>query len=557
MRLPRLALLLFCAAYVLPGFVGRDPWKTVDALAFGTMQEMGLGLAPWLQPQTLAQHGGFDSLLPFWLGAASMQALPFMDAALAARLPFMALLALALGATWYAVYHLARSPQAQPVAFAFGGEANPQAYARALADAALLALMACLGLAQLSHEATPALAQLAFTALTLYGLSAAPSDRRPWRPTLAVAAGLLGLALSGAPSIALLFGLGALAVDRLDPAPVAGRTVWRLQVLALTAGAVAVAWSLDLWHWRLDLAQWGQAASQKSSGGLARLFIWFMWPAWPLALWTLWRWRRQLGSRHIALPLWIAAVVSVATLLGTASDRGLLLALPPLAALAAFALPTLGRSVASLIDWFTLIFFTLCGTAIWVVWIALHTGVPRQPAINVKRLLPGFEPEFSLLALVVALIATLAWAWLVKWRTGRHRSPIWKSLVLPAGGATLCWLLLMSLWLPLFNYGRGYAPAVDKVLAVVNRQACVATLGLSTAQSAALRYHGQLTLRPHDLRATPTCPFLVADRAFQNKLRGQPQWTAVGGVRRPTDKSDDMLIYRRSPARVAKVVASE
>ena len=557
MRLPRLALLLFCVAYVLPGFVGRDPWKTVDALAFGTMQEMGLGLAPWLSPQTLAQHGGFDSLLPFWLGAASMQALPFMDAALAARLPFMALLALALGATWYAVYHLARSPQAQPVAFAFGGEANPQAYARALADAALLALIACLGLAQLSHEATPALAQLAFTALTLYGLSAAPTDRRPWRPTLAVAAGLLGLALSGAPSIALLFGLGALVVDRLDPAPVAGRTVWRLQVLALTVGAVAVAWSLDLWHWRLDLAQWGQAASQKSSGGLARLFIWFMWPAWPLALWTLWRWRRQLGSRHIALPLWFAAVVSVATLLGTASDRGLLLALPPLAALAAFALPTLGRSVASLIDWFTLIFFTLCGTAIWVVWIALHTGVPRQPAVNVKRLLPGFEPDFSLIAFLVALAATLAWAWLVKWRTGRHRSPIWKSLVLPAGGATLCWLLLMSLWLPLFNYGRGYAPAVDKVLAVVNRQACVATLGLSTAQSAALRYHGQLILRPHYLVAAPACPFLVADRAFQNKLKGQPQWTAVGGVRRPTDKSDDMLIYRRTPTHPAEVIASE
>ena len=57
-------------------------------------------------------------------GAASMQALPFMDAALAARLPFIALLALALGATWYAVYHLARSPQAQPVAFAFGGKSS-------------------------------------------------------------------------------------------------------------------------------------------------------------------------------------------------------------------------------------------------------------------------------------------------------------------------------------------------------------------------------------------------------------------------------------------------
>jgi hypothetical protein len=40
------------------------------------------------------------------------------------------------------------------VAFAFGGEAQLIDYARAMADAALLALVACLGLAQLSHETT-------------------------------------------------------------------------------------------------------------------------------------------------------------------------------------------------------------------------------------------------------------------------------------------------------------------------------------------------------------------------------------------------------------------
>ena len=69
---------------------------------------------------------------------------------------------------------------------------------RGMADAGLLALIACLGLAQLSHEATPALAQAAFTAVLLYGLAATPPRR--WQPRLAVALGLLGLALSGAPS---------------------------------------------------------------------------------------------------------------------------------------------------------------------------------------------------------------------------------------------------------------------------------------------------------------------------------------------------------------------
>ncbi|MFZ9180222.1 MAG: hypothetical protein ACO21V_13530, partial [Limnohabitans sp.] len=46
--------------------------------------------------------------------------------------------------------------------------------------------------------------------------------------------------------------------------------------------------------------------------------------------------------------------------------------------------------------------------------------------------------------------------WLVHWRAGRHRAALWKSLVLPAGGAALCWLLLMTLWLPALDYARSY-----------------------------------------------------------------------------------------------------
>ena len=43
---------------------------------------------------------------------------------------------------------------------AFGGEAQPEDYARVMADAGLLAMVACLGLAQASHEVTPMAAQL-------------------------------------------------------------------------------------------------------------------------------------------------------------------------------------------------------------------------------------------------------------------------------------------------------------------------------------------------------------------------------------------------------------
>ena len=191
-RLPRLALLLFCAAYVVSGFIGRDPWKNADVMAIGYMLELARGRAEWLNPTMLGLPPEFDALLPYWMGAVAMQAAPsWLPIDLAARLPFIALLVIALLATWYAVYFLARTPAAQPVAFAFGGEAHPTDYARAIADGGLLALVGCLGLAQLSHETTPALAQLGFCTLMFHGVSAMPYRRRS--PVLTLGLGLVGL----------------------------------------------------------------------------------------------------------------------------------------------------------------------------------------------------------------------------------------------------------------------------------------------------------------------------------------------------------------------------
>ena len=124
-----MALLLFCVAYVLPGFIGREPWKNADIAAFGYMAELASGATSWLSPRLLGQLPEFDGLLPYWLGAWAMQAAPAWVAPdFAARIPFMLLLTLALLSTWYGVYFLARSPQAQPLAFAFGGEAEPTDY---------------------------------------------------------------------------------------------------------------------------------------------------------------------------------------------------------------------------------------------------------------------------------------------------------------------------------------------------------------------------------------------------------------------------------------------
>ena len=556
-RLPRRALLLFCAAYILPGFLGRSPWKNEDIAAFGVMRELTSSAANWLQPQLLGQVTGFDALLPYWLGAFAIKLLPFLDPAMAVRIPYILLLALTLLASWYAVYYLARSPQAQPVAFAFGGEANPVDYARAIADGGVLALIASLGLAQFSHETTPALAQLGFTSLAFYAMASSPYRRatRVAGPALSLLIGLAGLALSGAPTLALLLGVGGTLVEwshtqnpssRSNAASRQQSWHWVLLIASVTLAVALLSSGLDLWRWRIELPGTDGQPAWSDWKSLGRLLLWFTWPTWPLALWTLWRWRRQLSSRHVALPMWFACMAVVSALTTDASDRSLLLSLPPLAALAAFALPTLKRSVASLIDWFTLLFFTTCAIAIWVIWIAMQTGVPRQPAANVAKLAPGFEPSFSLLAFASALAATLAWAWLVRWRTGAHRAAIWKSLVLPAGGATLCWLLLMTLWMPLLDYARSLAPLSRQVASLVDKKSCVEIFGVGSAQAAALQYHGQLELR----QATPlaSCPYLVVDVTAQARLGSAvnlPEWAFQATVRKPTDKTENMLLYKR------------
>ncbi|MBK6869593.1 MAG: hypothetical protein IPG98_17375 [Burkholderiales bacterium] len=549
-RLPRWALLLLCVAYVIPGYVGREPWKNADIAAFGHMLELldAPRWQDWLQPTLMGMPADTSALLPYWLGAWAMQLAPaWLAPDLAARIPFALMLVGTLAATWYAVYHLAWHPSAQPVAFAFGGEARPKDYARALADGALLALVATLGLAQFSHETTPALAQLCFGALVFYGLAALPFQ--PLGSTLALLAGLPGLALSGAPVTALVYGglsLLALLAPGLMQVEAAARRRGLWVLLAATSACAALAWGTDLVRWQF--APW--RGGWDGGRSLAQLFLWFCWPVWPLALWTLWHWRRQLPAprqhRHLGLPLMIASLPLVNTIATPAGDRALLLALPALAALAAFALPTFKRGIASLIDWFTVLFFSGWAIVIWIVWIAMETGVPAKPAANVARLAPGFEPIFQWPAFLAALAATLAWLALARWRTGRHRTALWKSLVLPAAGSTLCWLLLMTLWLPALDYGRSLAPQMREVRQRIGAAPCVQVHGLSQHQIAAVRFHGGW--RPLPARGPARCPWLLVDIDAQPSLPATvhlSDWRAAGQVPRPTDRNETLLIYQR------------
>jgi hypothetical protein len=538
-RLPRLPLLLLCAAYVLPGLFGRDPWRNADLTAFGQMIAIAEGRTSWWSPM-LGGVPADTALLPHWLGAAFIAATSgVVEPALAARVPFALLLVLTLALVWYTTFHLARTDAAQPVAFAFGGEAEPVDYARAIADGALLALMATLGLLQLGHETTPELAQLAAVSLFMYSLAAAPFRHRRARAAVLLALPLL--AGSGAPGMAAAVGLGGCLICWNSRYPQARAFAgW---VAAATAAAGLLALSLGAWRWRAHGLSFGDLP------GIARQWLWFLWPAWPLVLWTLWRWRRHLSFRHLSVPLVPVTVALLSNLAMAGSDRALMLGLPGMAVLAAFALPTLKRSTSAAIDWLSMFFFSLCAITIWVLYAAMHTGVPAKPAANVAKLAPGFEASFSAPALALAIAGTLAWLWLVRWRTGRHREALWKSLVLPASGVALCWLLLMTLWLPVLDYARSPRPWVARIATLVPAQACIAAPGLAPATVAALEHLGRWRVDARPEALAGPCAYAMHVSRLRPLPAAPAGWEEAGQAQRPTDHDEVTLVYRRVPGR--------
>ena len=261
-----------------------------------------------------------------------------------------------------------------------------------MADGALLALIASLGLLQLGHETTPELAQLAAVSLYLYGLAA--SDYRPLKGGLAVGLALPALAASGAPSIALLLaGVGlAVTLRRAGPAgpgrrrssPPARRSRWsppRCSAPGPTGSATtAMAASrlaaerdrlvrlADLAARDLHRVDLAAAAPRRASGDAARLH--------PDAA-------RHL-DRHGRL--------------GPGADAGAAAACAARRLRPADAAAQRRRGDRLVLG---LLLHHRRGDG-WVFYVAMQTGVPAKLAANVAKLSPGFESIFSPVALAFA-----------------------------------------------------------------------------------------------------------------------------------------------------------
>jgi 4-amino-4-deoxy-L-arabinose transferase-like glycosyltransferase len=535
--LARWALLLLCVAYLLPGQLGRDAWRHADLIAFGFMSNLAQGQSAWLQPQLGGIATPDGALLPYWIGALFIKILPFLEPALAARLPFIGILAVVMGLVWYACFHLARTDAAQPISFAFGGEAATVDYARTLADGAVLALVASLGLASLAHETTPELVQLLAVSLWLYALACAPfrKSKAQW----GAAGALVLLALSGAAQFGLVLGLGGLLVCHFSSFVGARQLRIGLGVgLALT---LVLAHALNLWQWRVVAPE---------PGSLLRLLAWFTWPTAALAAWTLWRWRAYLGNRHVSIPLTLVLLAVISCMSMGGYDRALLLALPGLAVMASFALPTLNRSLSAMVDWFSVFAFSVLAVFVWLYYLAIQTTwLPRLTA-NVLKLSPDFSAPFDPIDLALGIAGTMAWVLLVRWRTSRQRRALWRSLVLPAGGTVLIWLLLMTLWLPPINHAFSHQQLLATLKTVLPdpHTGCIAAPGQNLSLVATLEAQGGWRVRADSPLIDTPCQWALRVVSLRQTDEAVPSgWILKATLRRQPERNRRYQVLQRGP----------
>lgn len=557
-KLPRLALFALCAFYIVPGLVGRDPWTTEDAVGFGVALTMAQGqIRDWLQPNVLGVPYALEGPLPFWTGATLARLFDFVPAHMAIMAVAMLWQVLLFFGLWHATYKLARRAEAQPPDL-FGVSPSRTDFGRAVADAALLILLASFGLIARAHEVTAAAFQVCLVGVQLYGTALAL--RRPMLGGAVAGLAIGGSVLTRGLTLPAMMLIGTLALPLVVRQY---RFIARGFVPALLLSALLIALPWPLWLWfgddaaRAFGAQWfdwnrDQLFSSNRLDAIGYYLTstpWFYWPAWPMLIWCLWSWRTQLREPVIAVPL--ASLISAMAAAALAAEREeaqLLPLLPPMAMLAAIGLPSLKRGVLSLIDWFSVMLFSLVGLAIWLYWIAFVIGTPPKMADSAARFAPGFVAQWVALDLALALGASIAWVLIVRWRISRSPRALWRAMVLASAGFVLTWFLLMTIWLPVFNYRKTYRDLAQQVSAIVPRDAgCVAWQGLRLPQRASFGYFSNLNFARDDQQAR-SCRWALIEDYANNRLPPMPAaagWQLVWEGRRPPDRNERFRLFRR------------
>jgi 4-amino-4-deoxy-L-arabinose transferase-like glycosyltransferase len=528
-----LALLL-----LLPGLIGRDPWRGDDAEQFGIIASLlngGSWLVPSFQGDTWNQ-----SPLYYWVNALIAWPFSFFltlpDAARIGNLFW-------LSATIYALYQTARS-----VLNAEDAHVLP-----------FLALSAP-GLMLSVHETQPDLAIMAGYALFFWGNSRICFERVMPGSTLA-ALGLGVTMLSGGLCIALPLIVVLLGSFLFKP---------KLRLNSLVALMLGL---LIGFSWFIHAAAFGNpdpsalleaiwpvsalrslADIPTHTMNFIKLIAWATWPAWPIAAWTLWRRRLTFWRQETIVPLVVMLIALVVQIsLSAARPSKSLVLLVPIILLATASATHLRRGAANMLDAFTLTLFTIAAGFVWLGWGAIHFGWPEPLAQTVTRLEPGFTTPLTIVQPAVAFLLTIGWFVLMR---NIPRSPV-RGIQHWFAGITLIWALVVALWSPWLDHGMSYTRMGNQIAKQLSGPGCIASFKVSEDARAALSYQLNRPIPRAAIPAGKTCSWLLTETPGNTQeVKRPPNWEMAekvwSGHRRGTRAERYTLYYRPAPDAVTQ-----
>lgn len=475
-KLPRLALLFILAIFILPGVLSREFWGSTEVSAFAVVLNMvnGSGI-DWALPNCQGSPEYFFAPLSLWVAAVFTELFgSWIPPESAARLSILFWFTLTTSAIWYGTWYLARRPEAQPVALAFGKSANPKDYARVVADGALLLFVATFGLFIPLRELSPSIAMIAISAGFTFSLIW--SLAHPIKSSIAT--GILSACAVFAFDLWLglaILGISIMAQWRMHAIhdPFAPRALATLIAASATffiwpiAGIATSLETIDAWFagWFNHQLSLLSGPNWHDAKWLLSNFIWFLWPIWPFTLVCLRCYRKQLRRSHIQLPLWVLTSVLIWALLVESPKESVFMAvLPPMTILASFGVMANSRGWSAMLDWFSATFFSLAILALWLYYFAWLGHFPPKMYASVARLAPYLQPHFHGFWFAVAFAATLAWIAAMLWRSKRLRHAAWKGPWLAAAGMAALACITIHLFGPVIDANRSYRTVAEAIL---------------------------------------------------------------------------------------------
>ncbi|MFL9895802.1 ArnT family glycosyltransferase [Paraburkholderia sp. RL17-381-BIF-C] len=550
-RRASLAIAWLCL-YLVPGIVGREPWKQDETYTFGIIQYMASS-GDWIVPTNAGVPFMEKPPLFYWFATVFMRVssrwLPAPDGARLATLLAMLITFAAVAAT------------ARLIA------GNPGWLTRDVVGTVLL-LAGTIGLVKHSHDLFTDIGLTAASASALYALIRIIEDtsrggKPRWPDSLLFGISISATFMTKGLLMPGVFGVASLLVPAFVPSSRSRRYALLLGAAVTVALPLMAIWPSLLahrssalfvaWFWDNNIGRFlGFSVRELGSDNTlltpVKALLFFAFPIGPLALLAMCRATVWREPRLVVPALVVAVGLAILGLSATMRELYLLPLLPALAPLAVSYLFQLSPLVQR--GWVA-ISSVVAVTGLFVGWagwwivrgpVAEHHWLsPLARWLPLSYQLPAKQP----VALAAAVALTMGWllAQPVISRSGR-----WSGALSWTAAMTLTWGLMSTLVLPWIDAAKSYREVFNQAAVALApnlaANGCVASEGFGESEAPMFAWYAHRQARPLGSRGAEDCKVMIVQTPAARRpssLFWQPFWTGA----RPGDSQQEFILYRR------------